>query len=535
MNKLEDVARRVLEEEKARGCLAEATLEALRRYVNQMLALAESAGFIEPCQELYDAFAADDRGSVERRSMHVHVNKLVDAVAGTRAVNPGGMFYNEPDAPTAEEVEAAFGEAGLPVGDVDVLVVAARADAEMAGFGLTQSTMGQYRHAWRELAAYLQVKSGSTLYDEAGAKAFADEARNDLGLPGWRRKIRRKAVTVLVEVAMTGTCEWRIEREVPHAPTEELEALRADYTSFLRARNLATSTIGLQDWGLRRMLEFSGASTLDDVASFGADHVAAMVGGFSGICTTRSLSTALPVVRRALDYLGETGRCRAGLSGLVMTPYSQRGGEVTFLPVDDEMRLVQSLREESARDRAMILLALRLGLRDSDIRNLRFDEIDWVRDPHLPIAAEDGRPVDAAAHPRGRQRDHGVRRERAPAFRSRLSVRVRPGAGPACQADVALHRMLQGAAPLGRGRRGRGASGDAFAQEDAGAPDARSFGDACRPRRCARALEPGVGQALHIPRLPHVGGLRPRPDGNRLPGMVRRRRRSCVTRTTRAS
>lgn len=380
MNKLEDVARRVLEEEKARGCLAEATLEALRRYVNQMLALAESAGFIEPCQELYDAFAADDRGSVERRSMHVHVNKLVDAVAGTRAVNPGGMFYNEPDAPTAEEVEAAFGEAGLPVGDVDVLVVAARADAEMAGFGLTQSTMGQYRHAWRELAVYLQVKSGSTLYDEAGAKAFADEARNDLGLPGWRRKIRRKAVTVLVEVAMTGTCEWRIEREVPHAPTEELEALRADYTSFLRARNLATSTIGLQDWGLRRMLEFSGASTLDDVASFGADHVAAMVGGFSGICTTRSLSTALPVVRRALDYLGETGRCRAGLSGLVMTPYSQRGGEVTFLPVDDEMRLVQSLREESARDRAMILLALRLGLRDSDIRNLRFDEIDWVRD-----------------------------------------------------------------------------------------------------------------------------------------------------------
>lgn len=380
MNKLEDVARRVLEEEKARGCLAEATLEALRRYVNQMLALAESAGFIEPCQELYDAFAADDRGSVERRSMHVHVNKLVDAVAGTRAVNPGGMFYNEPDAPTAEEVEAAFGEAGLPVGDVDVLVVAARADAEMAGFGLTQSTMGQYRHAWRELAAYLQVKSGSTLYDEAGAKAFADEARNDLGLPGWRRKIRRKAVTVLVEVAMTGTCEWRIEREVPHAPTEELEALRAGYTSFLRAGNLATSTIGLQDWGLRRMLEFSGASTLDDVASFGADHVAAMVGGFSGICTTRSLSTALPAVRRALDYLGETGRCRAGLSGLVMTPYSQRGGEVTFLPVDDEMRLVQSLREESARDRAMILLALRLGLRDSDIRNLRFDEIDWVRD-----------------------------------------------------------------------------------------------------------------------------------------------------------
>ena len=102
MNKLEDVARQVLERERARGCLAETTMDSLKRYVDQMLALAESAGFAEPCQDLYDAFAADDRGSTERRSMHVHVNKLVDAVAGTRAVHPGGMFYNDPDMPTAE-------------------------------------------------------------------------------------------------------------------------------------------------------------------------------------------------------------------------------------------------------------------------------------------------------------------------------------------------------------------------------------------------------------------------------------------------
>ena len=105
------------------------------------------------------------------------------------------------------------------------------------------------------------------------------------------------------------------------------------------------------------MLEFFGASTLEDVASFGADQVAAMVGGFSGICTARSLSTALPVVRRALDYLAGTGFCKAGLSGLVMTPYSQRGGNVTFLPVDDEALLLQALRGESARDRAKILRA----------------------------------------------------------------------------------------------------------------------------------------------------------------------------------
>lgn len=380
MNELEYVLQQVMARERGRGSLAEATLDALRRYLNQMRALAGRDGYDAPCQELYDAFVADDRGSAERRSMHVHVCKLVDAVAETRAVGPSGLFYNEPAMPTLEEAEAALDDAGLPAAGVDVMAVAAKAGAEIARYGLAQSTVGQYRRAWRELVAYLQVRNGSTLYDGDGVRAFAAEAWGDPGLPEWRRKIRRKAAAVLVEVAETGTYEWHLEREGPCAPTDELELLRAGYADHLKARNLSASTISLQDWGLRRMLEFSGTATLDDVASFGADQVGAVVSGFSSICTTRSLSTALPVVRRALDYLGDAGYCQAGLSGLVMTPYSQRGAEVTFLPVDDEARLAQSLLRESARDRAMMLLALRLGLRDSDIRNLRFDEIDWARD-----------------------------------------------------------------------------------------------------------------------------------------------------------
>ena len=390
MNELEDVLQQVLRRERGRGCLAEAALDALRRYVSQMRELAWRMGFGEPCQEPCDAFVADDRGSAERRSMHVHVNKLVDAVAGTRAVSPSGLFYNEPDMPSMEEADAAFARSGLPVEGVDVLIAATKADAVIAGLGLTRSTMGQYRHAWRELAAYLQAKNGSTSYEEAGAKAFAEDARDDPALPEWRRKIRRRAVAVLVEVARTGTYEWHLEREGPHAPTEEPGSLRADHVGFLRRRNLAATTVGPRDWVLGRVPGSSGASTPEDVASLGAEQVAAVVGGFSVARTTRSLSTALPVVRRALDCLGGAGFCKVGLSGLVMTPYSQRGGTVTFLPADREARLVQALRGESARGRAMVLLALRLGLRDGDIRNLRFDETGWAHGRTRPSRQETG-------------------------------------------------------------------------------------------------------------------------------------------------
>ena len=48
MNELEDVLQQVLRRERGRGCLAEATLDALRRYVSQMRELAWRMGFGEP-------------------------------------------------------------------------------------------------------------------------------------------------------------------------------------------------------------------------------------------------------------------------------------------------------------------------------------------------------------------------------------------------------------------------------------------------------------------------------------------------------
>lgn len=378
MTELERVLERVLDGQ--RGRLAASTHESLGRYARQMLGLAAERGLVGPCQELYDAFAADDRGSPERRSMHVRLNRLVDAEAGTRAVAPDGLFYNEPDPPSPEEADEEIRRSGLPARGVDIAVLAVRAESVMGGLGLSDSTVGQYRRAWRELAARTWLDSGSTAFDEEVAAAFAEEARRDASIPEWRRKLRRRSAEVLAEVWATGTFEWRSLRERPRAPTPELEGLRAEYAGALRSRNLAEATVGLADWVLRRALEFSGASSLGDVAALGAGQVRAVVGRFADICTVRSLATVLPALRRSLDFLGEAGYCAEGLSGTVLSPHSRRGGPVTFLEPRGEERLLRFLAGATARDRAMVLLALRLGLRDSDIRSLRFEEIDWERD-----------------------------------------------------------------------------------------------------------------------------------------------------------
>jgi len=68
------------------------------------------------------------------------------------------------------------------------------------------------------------------------------------------------------------------------------------------------------------------------------------------------------------------------LSGIVMSGFIQRKSNASYLSEKDEAKLVKQLDEESRRTKAMMLLALRLGLRDCDLCNLMVQDIDWQHD-----------------------------------------------------------------------------------------------------------------------------------------------------------
>ena len=46
---------------------------------------------------------------------------------------------------------------------------------------------------------------------------------------------------------------------------------------------------------------------------------------------------------------------------------------------EDEIRIIEYLNHCSFKVKAIMMLAIRYGLRDSDICELRFDEIDWLK------------------------------------------------------------------------------------------------------------------------------------------------------------
>jgi len=126
-----------------------------------------------------------------------------------------------------------------------------------------------------------------------------------------------------------------------------------------------------------------------------------------GEATVKQCATAL---RMFLCFLIAEGQCAVGLDAAIPTVAHWRLASLPrYLPPDDVERLIASCDRASAvgrRDRAILLLLARLGLRAGDIVHLRLSEIDWKgasiqvcgkgrRHTRLPLSQEVGRAIVA--------------------------------------------------------------------------------------------------------------------------------------------
>jgi site-specific recombinase XerC len=94
--------------------------------------------------------------------------------------------------------------------------------------------------------------------------------------------------------------------------------------------------------------------------------------------TVEKLTTSL---RAFLRYLAVKGRCRAGLADVVPGYAHWRLADLPrYLAAEPVNRLIAACDGEVVerrRDRAIVLLLARLGLRAGDVAQLRLDDIEW--------------------------------------------------------------------------------------------------------------------------------------------------------------
>jgi integrase/recombinase XerD len=151
----------------------------------------------------------------------------------------------------------------------------------------------------------------------------------------------------------------------------------AEFRSWMRThRGLTDTTLDLYEGIIAGLLDALG----DDARNYSAESLRNFVAARArphGISRANSIVGA---VRSFLRYLGIIGQCSPGMEHAVPTFASWELSSVPrFLSGDEVERVISSCNGYvfELRDRAVILLLARLGLRASEVAHLRFTDIDW--------------------------------------------------------------------------------------------------------------------------------------------------------------
>lgn len=117
-----------------------------------------------------------------------------------------------------------------------------------------------------------------------------------------------------------------------------------------------------------------------DFAQVGAPDVAAFVGGLSGRYRPRTVELAASALRSLFRFLRSQGWCKDRLADAVPMVPHRPSGLVRRLDPTVLEQLIASLGSASARDlrdRAIILIIARLGLRPGEVVGLSLEDLDW--------------------------------------------------------------------------------------------------------------------------------------------------------------
>jgi site-specific recombinase XerD len=154
-------------------------------------------------------------------------------------------------------------------------------------------------------------------------------------------------------------------------------------------RNVCDVTLDRYGVHIRELLRRLG----EEPRRFDARRLRALVleRSHHGWAATKMCTTAL---RMFLRFLIAEGQCAVGLDAAIPTVAHWRLASLPrYLQPEEVERLIDSCDRASAvgwRDRAILLLLARLGLRAGDIVQLRLSDIDW-KDASIQVCGKGGR------------------------------------------------------------------------------------------------------------------------------------------------
>ncbi|NSW92737.1 MAG: tyrosine-type recombinase/integrase [Firmicutes bacterium] len=248
--------------------------------------------------------------------------------------------------------------------------------------GLTTDYVKQLLYAWNALNQYLH-ETGRSLSKETVScflkeRYGIDPSINFAQLTSVNKR-RRRAVHILVNCMEHGLAS------IPktYSPYRFDAGFEQDFTAFIEGRksqDLSLPTINRDIHCLNKLSEYlimSGAISLQELDS------TCIVGFMKWLSVTGQLPTmkgAASSLRLLADYLYHEGIHQQNLSCHVPKVKVKPDGIPSVYTPDEIQTMLEHFSHSNpvdVRNYAMVLLAVRLGMRASDICSLRFENLNW--------------------------------------------------------------------------------------------------------------------------------------------------------------
>lgn len=265
---------------------------------------------------------------------------------------------------------------------------------QIATFGLDPATTNHYRQAYVRLKEYAGARNSELSWDRLIRCFLQDiEEQYQAGAIGrGRRTHLRRAALILQEYVDTGSITWTtytFDRQ-PMPKSRDLLLLRESFLDDLRAANRSANTIQSCANSVRQFLLFLEDRGCTSLTLASAAMVPAFFQHLLATYRPTSIRTAASNVRSFLQFCKDDRLLAAVPSRCV------RSRPIIPILSDQETAALEKLLRDGPlpfRDKAIILLALRAGLRSVDILSIQLPDIDWINDTITVTQSKTGRAL----------------------------------------------------------------------------------------------------------------------------------------------
>ncbi|MCX6055090.1 MAG: site-specific integrase [Chloroflexi bacterium] len=252
----------------------------------------------------------------------------------------------------------------------------------------SKNSIHTYRNIYHSLQKFMQTNQITTFNEKIGIEFIF--YRTGCLIEGFygvtsNPKINpvMKPLQVLLDFIQTGTVKFKMRPKVPafQCP-EQFEEEYSTFEEELIYRKYAKATIINHKEKVNKFLQFLEINKIDSSKLIQTKHLTLFLSDYKH-CKPKYISTIIHVLKNYLAFLYDHGFINEDISRSLPKVRITRNA---FIPYAWKKKDVKKLLDavdrgdpKGKRDYAILLLAVRLGLRVSDIRGLKLHNLNWSR------------------------------------------------------------------------------------------------------------------------------------------------------------